>query len=264
MVCDEENRVTGFQEKPKKDPLSNKASLGIYVFNRAALLEALRDDQRNPGSSHDFGKDIIPKLIQTESVYNYDFKGYWRDVGTIKSYMDTSMEALDPEKTGLDLQHWGVRTNHREIPLEHQVAVRMLPGGSAHHSLISKGTIIEGDVRDSILSPGVHIGRGAKVRKCILLHHVRVEEDAVLENVIVDKHSVIGKGARVGDPTLGDEPNRDYPHLLNCGTSVIGKWAYIQPGVAMGVNCLVQPQVWVEPQGKPIQAGTTLFKVERG
>lgn len=264
MVCDDDNRIIRFQEKPKKDPLSNKASLGIYVFNRAALLEALRIDQLDPASSHDFGKDIIPRMIRTESVYNYDFKGYWRDVGTIKSYMDTSMEALDAETTGLDLQGWGVRTNHREIPLEHQVAARLLPGGSVHHSLLSKGTVIEGDVRDSVISPGVHIGRGAKVHKCILLHHVRVEEDAVLENVIMDKHSVIGKGAHIGDTSLGDEHNRDYPQLLNTGTSVIGKWAYIQPGVTMGCNCLVQPKVWVERSGKPIQSGTTLFKIDRG
>lgn len=259
MVHDESGRITQFQEKPKTNPLSNKASLGIYIFNRNFLIKALREDQADPNSSHDFGQDIIPKLIRTADVYNYDFKGYWRDVGTIRSYVETSMEALDPG-SGLDLKGWGLRTNQKEIPLNCQFPLRMAPGAKVKRSLISKGVVVEGEVEDSIVSPGVWIGRGAKVRRSILLHQARVEEDCVLEDVIVDKHGVISRGARIGDPTLGDQPNSYVSHLLDHGTTVIGKGAVVPPGVALGRNCMVFPGVKFQKEpGEKIPAGSTFF-----
>ena len=262
MVADADDRIVQFQEKPKSNPLSNKASLGIYVFNRASLIDVLGEDQADLNSSHDFGNDIIPKLIQNEPVYNYTFDGYWRDVGTIQSYMETNMEALDPE-SGFDLATWGVRTNHLEIPLRHQAATRLGARASVHHSIVSKGTRIEGEVIDSILSPGVYIAPGASVRHSILLPNVRVESDCVLDNVIVDKHSVIGRGARIGEGDLGDGHNNDFPHLLHSGTSVIGKNAHIPPGLRMGRNCLVFPNVRMAADpGTSVPAGKTFYLID--
>jgi glucose-1-phosphate adenylyltransferase len=262
MVHDAEGRIVQFQEKPKSNPLSNKASLGIYIFNRAFLIKVLREDQADPTSSHDFGKDIIPKLIHTAKVYNYDFNGYWRDVGTIRSYVETSMEALDPN-SGLDLDGWGLRTNLKEIPLHCQHPMVVAAGGSIKRSLVSKGSVIEGEVEDSILSPGVRVGRGAKVKRSILLHQARVEEGCVLEDVIVDKYGVVGKGTRIGDASLGDQPNSYVAHLLDQGTSVIGKGAHVPPGIRMGRNCLVFPGVKVQKApGEVIPSGSTFFKPE--
>lgn len=264
MITGEHGRIIQFQEKPKSNPLSNKASLGIYIFNRQFLIDSLRQDQADPASKHDFGGDIIPRLVQTARVYNYDFSAYWRDVGTIRSYVETSMELLDPS-SGLDLAAWGVRTNQNEIPLSCQYPLRVAPGGAARRSMISKGCLIEGEVEESILSPGVRVGRGARVRRSILLHQARVEENALVEDAIVDKYGVVGRGAALGDPALGDEPNRTVAHLLAHGTTVLGKGAVVPPGVRLGRNCLVYPGVRVQKEpGELVEAGATFQTPEEG
>jgi glucose-1-phosphate adenylyltransferase len=260
MVTDASGRITQFQEKPKSNPLSNKASLGIYVFDRDCLLQALLDDAADRNSSHDFGGDIIPRMIATEPVYHFDFEGYWRDVGTIPSYMETSMEVLDPA-SGLDLRAWGVRTNHQEIPLVHQHALHAGSGAKIDRSLVSRGCFVDGEVSDSILSPGVKVGRGARVTRSILLHDVTIGEHSILDNVIVDKHGVIGSNVHLGDDALGDRPNEHKPHLLSCGTTVIGKGARIADGVHMGRNALVFPYVSVNPLA-PFPAGTAFLDPE--
>ncbi len=258
MVCDGSGRIVRFQEKPKKNPLSNKASLGIYIFDLPGLIEALQEDQADPDSRHDFGGDIIPRLIDRgEPVYNYDFDGYWRDVGTIPAYMDTSMEALDPASP-LDIAGWGLRTNMDQIPLAKQHPARIAEG-SARRSLLSRGVVVEGEVTESILSPGVRIGRGARVHRSILLHDVTVESGAVLEDVIIDKHCRIGRGAVIGDPELGEKPNDIRPDLMSRGTVVIGKGAEIDDGIRVGRNSLVYPYVDVSRYGRKIEAGTTCF-----
>lgn len=260
MVTDPAGRITRFQEKPRTDPLSNKASLGIYVFDLKCLLDALRADQAEPESTHDFGADIIPRLIHEVPVYNYDFNGYWRDVGTILSYMETSMEALNADQSGLDLRGWGLRTNHREIPLADQHPMAIRDGGRIRHSLVGKGSEIAGEVEDSILSPGVRVGRGARIRRSILLHGVHVGDNAVLEDVIMDKHGRVGDNTTVGDRQLGDQPNEFKPHLLDHGITVIGKGARLNPGLRVGRNCLVYPNVTVGPTAGPtIESGKTLF-----
>jgi glucose-1-phosphate adenylyltransferase len=256
MVCDDDGRIVKFQEKPKTNPLSNKASLGIYIFNRDFLIQTLRQDAADARSTHDFGADIIPKLIHDARVFNYDFSGYWRDVGTIRSYVETSMESLDPA-SGLDLAGWGLRTNQKDIPLVSQHPVRLLAGATVRNSLVSTGTTIAGQVEDSILSPGVRVGAGACVKRSILLHGARVEEDCVLEDVIMDKYAVAGRGTHIGDPALGDELNNYIPHLLGSGVSVIGKWAFIAPGTHMGRNSLVFPNIALPAQSGPIPAGMT-------
>jgi glucose-1-phosphate adenylyltransferase len=260
MVTDPRGRITQFQEKPKVDPLSNKASLGIYVFDRDCLLEALREDAIDAESTHDFGGDIIPRLIQSEPVYHYNFADYWRDVGTIPSYVATSMEVLSPATSGLDLGGWGVRTNHNEISLRHQHAVRLMKGSCVQQSLICQGSVVEGEVSESILSPGVHIGRGAIVRRSILLHDVHVGEGTVLEDVIADKHVRIGRGIRIGEAALGDDPNDYRPLLLNQGTTVLGKGAELADGTQLGRNSLVAPYVQVAPGVYP--SGATLLETE--
>ena len=259
MTTDASQRITGFQEKPKSNPLSNQASLGIYVFDRKALIDALRQDQANPQSAHDFGGDIIPRMISAQPVYNYPFEGYWRDVGTIESYMEAHMEALDPE-CGLDLDEWGVRTNHQQIILADQCPTRIGSRASVRHSLVSKGTVIDGDVEDSVLAPGVQIGRGACVRRCILLHGVRVGEGCVLEDVICDKRVRIGNGTRVGDPALGDQPNERVPHLLNRGMSLFGVGSSVSEALRIGRNTLVYPGINVERRpGTEIPSGRTFY-----
>jgi glucose-1-phosphate adenylyltransferase len=259
MTTDSSQRIAGFQEKPKSNPLSNRASLGIYVFDRHTLIEALRADQADPQSDHDFGGDIIPRMIHSEPVYNFDFAGYWRDVGTVASYAETNMEALDPA-SGLDLQGWGVRTNHQQIALACQCPTRLTAKASVRHSLISKGTLIEGEVEDSIIAPGVRIGRGSRIRRSILLHNVTVGEGCQLLDVIADKRARIGNRTRIGDPEMGDQPNERNPHLLNGGVSVIGVGAVVPDGLRIGRNSLVFPGVHIARKvGQVVEAGHTFY-----
>jgi glucose-1-phosphate adenylyltransferase len=259
MVCDDSGRITQFQEKPKSDPLSNKASLGIYIFNKRKLIDWLRSDHVDPHSKHDFGHNIIPSMIHAERVQNYTFEGYWRDVGTIKSYLDTSMEALDPA-SGLDLGGWGVCTNHQQIPLRYQYPLGVRGKAEIHNAMIARGSHVEGTVINSILSPGVVVKRGARVENSVLLNGVVVEEGATLTRTIIDKNAHIGAGAALGDPTLGDAPNAAKPHLLNDGTTVVGKSARIPAHARIGRNCLIESMVWsqIHPNAE-LPAGSTVY-----
>jgi glucose-1-phosphate adenylyltransferase len=255
ITTDDAQRVTGFQEKPKRNPISNTASLGIYVFDRKALIEALHEDQDDFKSEHDFGGDMIPKIIAAGNAYSFGLKGYWRDVGTIASYVETHMEALDPA-SGLDLATWGVRTNHQQIALGNQWPTRVASCASVKRSLVSKGTLIEGDVEDSVIAPGVRVGRGSRVRRSILLHNVVVGEGCVLEDVIADKRARIGNRTRIGEADLGDQPNVEAPHLLNAGTTLIGVCASLSDGLRVGRNSIVYPYVHVERgPGQSVEAG---------
>jgi glucose-1-phosphate adenylyltransferase len=255
VSTDDAQRITGFQEKPKRNPLSNTASLGIYVFDRKALIEALREDQEDFKSEHDFGGDLIPKIIAGGNAYSFDFKGYWRDVGTIASYVETHMEALDPA-SGLDLSSWGVRTNHQQIALANQWPTRVASNASVKRSLVSKGTLIEGDVEDSVIAPGARVGRGSRVRRSILLPNVIVGEGCVLEDVIADKRARVGNRTRIGEADLGDQPNVEAPHLLNAGTTLIGVGASLPDGLRVGRNSIVYPGVQVDRMpGQSVEAG---------
>jgi glucose-1-phosphate adenylyltransferase len=259
MSTNADQRIVEFQEKPTCNPLSNKASLGIYVFDRNTLIEALRADQADAASGHDFGGDIIPGLIRSEAVYNFDFKGYWRDVGTIDSYASTHMEALDPE-SGLDLAGWGVRTNHQQIELANQRPTRLTGRGRVRNSLISKGTVIDGEVEDSIVAPGVRVGRGSRLRRCILLHNVRIGDGCMLQDVIADKRASVGNRTWIGDAELGDQPNERAPHLLNTGVSLLGVGSSVPDGLRIGRNSLVFPGVQIKRRpGQLVEAGHTFY-----
>ena len=264
VIADDTSRIRGFQEKPRTGPQSNQASLGIYIFGRRTLLEALHADHHNPDSTHDFGCDIIPRLVSEVPSYRYEFTGYWRDVGTIRSYYETSMDGLNPA-SGLDLAGWGIRTNHREIPLNHQYPSRLEAGASVSHSFVSKGTLIGGTVINSILSPGVQIERGARVSGCILLHNVRVGEGCVLENAIVDKNCILESGVRIGDAELGADVNRYRSDLLDQGTTVIGKNVRISKDTRIGCNCLLYPDLRLDDRpARELSAGTTYLCGDNG
>jgi glucose-1-phosphate adenylyltransferase len=159
MSTDATQRITKFTEKPRQSD-STLASMGIYVFNARFLLQNLNDDAVNPESSHDFGKNIIPKMVENDKVYAYPFSGYWVDVGTISSYWETNLALLQP-KPGLDLYDpsWVIHTRSKERP-----PVKLGTSGQSSNSLLSNGCVAEGTVINSVLSPGVIIVAGAVVR----------------------------------------------------------------------------------------------------
>jgi glucose-1-phosphate adenylyltransferase len=194
MNTDEENKIYEFVEKPKK-PISNKASMGIYIFTWKKLRQYLMEDQNTPGSTNDFGKDIIPKMLKDgELMFAYPFKGYWRDVGTIQSLWEANMDLLE-ETPELDLYDPGWRIYSRN-PVEppHFIAL----GANVRRCIITEGGIIYGDVYHSVLFSGVTVGRGSRISNSILMPNVKVGENTVIENAIIAENTVIGDNCYIG------------------------------------------------------------------
>ena len=195
MSVNDEMRITRFAEKPK-NPESNLASMGIYIFTWKVLREALLKDHMDPNSDKDFGKNIIPNLLgEGKNLFAYVFSGYWADVGTIPSYYETQMSLMDKEPE-FNL----FNTRHRILSdLNGHPAHFIGAEGSVEHSMICNGCEIYGSVKNSILSPGAIVGEGAVVEDSILLPDSVVGPGAVVKRVILNEKSSIAEKAVVGE-----------------------------------------------------------------
>ncbi len=256
ITRDEEGKVIRFREKPK-DPESNLASMGIYVFNFSFLREVTTSDAFNPSSSHDFGKDIIPAIIETSRVYSYIFRGYWRDVGTVQSYWEANMDLLkDLPPLNLYDPNSVIYTRSEEEP-----PVKFSLNSKVKRSLLSNGCIIEGEVVNSVLSPGVYIEKGAIIKDSIVMSFTRIRKGAVLDRAILDKYIDVGEDVYIG---YGDDntPNKKEPDKLNTGITVVGKGAKIPKGLKIGRNVRIDPDVKEEdfPATKFVESGETISK----
>lgn len=194
MNTDEDGRIVEFEEKPA-NPKSNLASMGIYIFNWKLLRKMLLADMKNPDSNHDFGKDIIPALLNDgKTLYAYKFKGYWKDVGTIDSLWEANMDLL-AKNNELDLNDrtWKIYT-------EDTATLPQYIGSDANikRAFITQGCVIEGEVQNSVLFTGVKVGTGAKIIDSVLMPGVVVEDGAVITRALVADGVKIGKQAVVG------------------------------------------------------------------
>ncbi len=190
----ETGRIVEFEEKPA-EPKSNLASMGIYIFNWKLLRKMLVADMKKEESNHDFGKDIIPALLNDgKKLYAYKFKGYWKDVGTIDSLWEANMDLLD-KKNGLDLDDrtWTIYTE--DVPtLPQYIAAE----AKVSRAFITQGCNVEGEVRNSVLFTGAKVGPGAKVIDSVLMPGAVVEEGAVVTRALVADEVKIGSQAVVG------------------------------------------------------------------
>lgn len=240
MTTDVNRRIINFVEKPKKSD-STLASMGIYVFNTKFLLHRLNEDAADPTSSHDFGKDIIPKMVERDRAYAYPYSGYWVDVGTIAAYWETNL-ALLKEKPELDLYDpsWIIHTRSQECP-----PVKLGPACHLRDSLLSNGCVINGTVINSVLSPGVVVEAGAVVRDSVIMNDTVIRSGAVIDRCILDKEIEIGVDAQVG---VGDDntPNQLEPANLNTGITIVGKRARVPAGAIIGRNCRIDPNTTPE------------------
>jgi glucose-1-phosphate adenylyltransferase len=207
VVADANDRIVGFQEKPKDNPLSNLANLGIYVFDARILAERLRADARNADSGHDFGKNVIPGMVKPLPCYAYRFTGYWRDVGEVASYWEAQMDILNP-RSELKLDRWQVYTSSKSMGEGCLAPARIRRRGAVEHSVVSWGCQIEGLVRRSILSPGVRVGPGSVVEDSVLLNNVLIGNDCMIRRAIVDKNCAISDRAVVGPAHANPMPPR--------------------------------------------------------
>jgi len=183
-----------FEEKPK-NPKSNNASMGIYIFNTKTLIEYLKADEANPDSSNDFGKNIIPAMLgDGKKMYAYLFEGYWKDVGTIESLWEANMDLLGRRPAfNLYDKNWRIfYRNNAEPP--HKIGAT----GRVVNSMLTEGCVVNGEVVNSVLSNGVTIEEGAFVKDCVILGDVTVKKGARVEYAIIDHDCVIEEDAAVG------------------------------------------------------------------
>ncbi|MDO4678564.1 MAG: glucose-1-phosphate adenylyltransferase [Eubacteriales bacterium] len=192
----ETGRIVEFEEKPA-NPKSNLASMGIYIFTWKLLRKMLLSDIKNPDSSHDFGKDIIPTMLADgRGLYAYKFKGYWKDVGTIDSLWEANMDLLDPKnELNLSDPSWKIYTEDVTALPQYISADAVIK-----NAYITQGCVIEGEVKNSVLFTGVKIGPNAKVIDSVLMPGAIVEENAVINRALVADGIRIGAGAVVGNP----------------------------------------------------------------
>ena len=230
MNTNDDNSIYEFDEKPKV-PKSNKASMGIYIFNWSKLRKYLEEDEANPKSSNDFGKNVLPAMLEAgEKMFAYPFEGYWKDVGTIDSLWESNMDLLNPN-SNLDLSDpsWKIYTRNPIKP-PHYIAAE----ANVQNSLVAEGCNIYGNVDFSVLFEGAVVKKGAVVNDSIIMPGAVIEEGAVVQYAIVAENAVIGKGAVVGCRPEEVE-NKD-----EWGVAVVGD------GVRVGRGAKIPPKAMIE------------------
>jgi glucose-1-phosphate adenylyltransferase len=218
MNTDDELRITEFEEKPEH-PKNNLASMGVYVFKWATLRKYLVADAEDPASSNDFGKNIIPAMLEAgERLYAYEFGGYWKDVGTIESLWNANMELLTPDPPfNLYDDPWRIFSRNPNAP-PHYVA----EGAIVRNAIVCEGCSIYGTVEDSILSEGVVIEKGAVVKDSIIMSGTKILAGSQITMSIIDEEVVVGENSVIGAP---QEEGAESKQI-----AVIGREAHIPPG----------------------------------
>ncbi len=253
MITDDNRKITDFEEKPE-NPRSNLASMGIYIFNWKTLKEALLVNADQPGL--DFGKHVIPYCHQKgESLYAYEFNGYWKDVGTLNSYWQANMELIDivPE-FNLYEEYWKIYTRSEILPPQYIADSTLV-----ERSILGEGTEVYGEVYNSVIGCGVTIGKGSVVRDSIIMNNTVIKEGCELNKAIIAENVRIGSHVRLG---VGDEAeNETDPHIYNSGIVTIGEKSVLPDGVTVGKNsCIVGVTTLDDFQDKSLASGKTLIK----
>ena len=235
MNTDKQSRIVDFEEKPAK-PRSNLASMGVYIFNWPVLRAELSCDEEDPNSDHDFGKNIIPKMLSADMrLMAYRFTGYWKDVGTIGSLWEANMDLLDrPEEINLRDRNWRIYSRNPIKPA-HYIA----DNARVVNSALTDGCNVCGHVEHSMLFNSVTVEKGAVVRDSILMPGVRVEAGARLNKCIVSFGTIIGKHVRAGADVEG-ECRYSNTRLCQDGITVFERGLKIRDGAVVPGNCMVE------------------------
>ena len=249
-----EGRVVSYEEKPA-NPRTNLASLTIWLFDRAALVRALKKNTE-VAVSHQVYDEIIPPMVKEEGVYGYIHEGYWEYARTIADYYQANMELLKTPPS-IDLEAWQIRSNMAVGLTGDLPPTRFCSGARMENSLISVGGEIAGAVEGSVLSSNVTVGEGARVFNSIIMRGVRIEAGAQVERAILDTGAVVGAGSLVGRGKA-DVPNRKHPELLNCGITVIGEGTTLPARTVIGTNCIIHPGLGPSAIPPRVQTGETI------
>ncbi|MCD6449852.1 MAG: glucose-1-phosphate adenylyltransferase, partial [Thermotogaceae bacterium] len=211
------------------------ASLGIYVFNWRFLKEILIEDERDPNSSHDFGKDIIPKIIYNDygKLYAFRYDGYWKDVGTIRAYWESNLELTRPlPPLNLYDPNWKFYTQTEEMP-----PAFIAKGAVVENSLVSEGSEIEGQVFGSVIFQGVKVAKGAFVKNSVVMTKTVIKEGSKIKNAVIAENVVIGNDVVIGEGEY-KESLLD-PRIYNSEITVIGMNTKIPDGAIIGKNAVI-------------------------
>lgn len=254
VITDDEGVIQEFEEKPEK-PRSNKASMGIYIFKWSVLKKALEDLKDVP--SCDFGKHIIPHCHEHGSkVVSYDFKGYWKDVGTLGSYWEANMELVDiiPE-FNLYEEFWRIYTKSDILPPQY-----IDEAGEVTESIVGEGTEVYGKVSHCVIGSGVTIGKGAVVKDSIIMNGTVIGEGCVVDKAIIAENVSVGDNCELG---VGDDvPNEKKPNIYSFGLVTIGENSTIPEGVKIGKNTAIfGPTDKSEYPDGLLKSGSSLIKV---
>ncbi|MBO5379931.1 MAG: glucose-1-phosphate adenylyltransferase [Clostridia bacterium] len=224
MVTDETDRITEFQEKPK-NPTSTKASMGIYIFNAKVLEKYLIDDENTPGSSNDFGKNIIPNMLgDGMKMFTFPFDGYWKDVGTISSLWEANMELLGENPAfNVHDKKWRIFSRNYAAP-PHFVG----DDASVVDSVVSEGCEIYGTVEHSVLSGNVIIEKGAVVKDSVIMSGTVIKAGAKVTYSIIDGNSIISENATVGEDKATAK-----------GIAVVGSGLCVEPNTVIDSEAMI-------------------------
>lgn len=253
VITDSEKKIEDFEEKPK-NPRSNLASMGIYIFSWPVLRDALKELSSQPNC--DFGKHIIPYCHQNHKrLFAYEYNGYWKDVGTLSSYWEANMELIDiiPE-FNLYEEFWKIYTNSGSLPPQY-----ISENSVVERSIICNGADIYGEVHNSIIGSGVTVGKGTVIRDSIVMSDTKFGENCVVDKAIIAEDVIIGNNVTIGIGS--DVPNKMRPDIYNSGLVTIGEKTVIPPDVQIGKNTALSGVTSKEDYVDGVlESGETLIK----
>ena len=224
MNVDEEGTITDFEEKPA-EPKSNLASMGIYIFTYEVLKKYLEADERDPSSANDFGKNIIPTMLENgEKMVSFRFEGYWKDVGTIHSLWEANMDLVDqPPKFDLNDRSWSIYSRNMALA-PHYVG----QNAKITNSTVTEGCFIDGEIKHSVIFGGVELGEGSVVSDSVIMPGAKIGKNVVIEKAVIGAAAVIGDGGKVG---LNSSDDNKYASKLCTNDLVL-----IESGAEVGVE----------------------------
>lgn len=224
MNVDEEGTITDFEEKPA-EPKSNLASMGIYIFTYEVLKKYLEADERDPSSANDFGKNIIPTMLENgEKIVSFRFEGYWKDVGTIHSLWEANMDLVDqPPKFDLNDRSWSIYSRNMALA-PHYVG----QNAKITNSTVTEGCFIDGEIKHSVIFGGVELGEGSVVSDSVIMPGAKIGKNVVIEKAVIGADAVIGDGAKVG---VNSSDDNKYASKLCTNDLVL-----IESGAEVGVE----------------------------
>ncbi len=249
-------KIVDFEEKPL-EPKSNLASMGIYVFKTHVLKKVLLEDAKMQDSNHDFGKDIIPRMVRNRDMkcYAYIFRGFWKDVGTISSYFDTNLSLTLPvPELNLYDRGWQIYTRSLDLSPAYIDSKAYLK-----NSLIGDGCEIYGFVENCVISQGVYIGEGTTVKHSIIHNFANIGNDCYIEKAIIGERSIVSSDIEIGKGK--EKNNKCFPSIYTDGITIIGTDVHLPRGVKIGKNCVVDSDAREEDFHSPkLESGSCLMK----